>query len=172
MRSSIRLVFILSLSSNLIGDGQRIDPFLNPLHYDLVVLPIISGGSPRLCGHVFVDVQPTRTTNLVTLHAVDLTIVDVSVRNAVNETAAHRAANDRFLQLEDLCFSGLFVQTSKAYQTIQEEPERVRIVLNQVLIKGRQYRIGLYYVGKVRDDPRGFFRANYQNDVTSCCHRG
>ncbi|XP_046447507.1 aminopeptidase N-like isoform X2 [Daphnia pulex] len=46
------------------------------------------------------------------------------------------------------------------------------IVLKQVLLKGHKYRIGLYYLGKVREDSRGFYRANYKNDVTSCCHQG
>jgi hypothetical protein len=112
---------------------------------------------------------------LITFHAVELTIIDVSVRSVGNETAAvNPAIDDRFLQLEDLCISGLFVQTSKEFQTIQEEPEReqMSIVLKQVLLKGHKYRIGLYYLGKVREDSRGFFRANYKNDVTSCCHQG
>jgi hypothetical protein len=147
----MRLIFIrfilFLLASNVMSDGHRIDPFLNPLHYqDLVLLPVIKGGSPRLCGHVYIDVQPTRTTNLITFHTVELTIIDVSVRSVGNEMAAvNPAIDDRFLQLEDLCFSGLFVQTSKEFQTIQEEPERqqMSIVLKQVLLKGHKYRFVL-----------------------------
>lgn len=159
----------------MMNQGQRIGSFFNPHHYDLVLLPIISGGSPRLCGHVYIDLEPTKTTNVVAFHALDITVIDVSVRNVeLNETVRQNPADDRFLQLEDLCFSGLFVQISKAYQTIQEEPERehITIVLKKILMKGQKYRIGLYYVGKVRDDSKGFFRANYRNDVNSCCHQG
>ncbi len=169
------LLALFVLTSNVMIHGHRIDPFLNPFHYDLVLLPVISGGSPRLCGHVYVDVQPTRSTNLITFHAVELTIIDVSVRSVVNGTAAvNPTTDDRFLQLEDFCFSGLFVQTSQEFQTIQEEPEReqMNIVLKQVLLKGHKYRIGLYYLGKVGDNSRGFYRANYKNDVNSCCHQG
>jgi hypothetical protein len=109
----MRLIFIrfilFLLASNVMSDGHRIDPFLNPLHYqDLVLLPVIKGGSPRLCDHVYIDVHPTRTTNLTTFHTVELTIIDVSVRSVGNEMAAANPAIDEksvFLQLEDLCFS-------------------------------------------------------------------
>jgi hypothetical protein len=109
----MRLIFIrfvlFLLASNVMSDGHRIDPFLNPLHYDLVLLHVIKGGSPRLCDHVYIDVQPTRTTNLITFHTVELTIIDVSVRSVGKEMAAvNPAIDDRFLQLEDLCILGSF----------------------------------------------------------------
>lgn len=176
MRFFVKLA--LFLFANL-SDGQRIGSFMRPIHYDLALLPIISGGSPRLCGHVFIDLEPKTTTNLVTLHGSDITIIDVSVEQVFlvtgNESAASNSnKKDRFLQLEDLCFSGLFVQENEAQTLIQEEREKqqIDIILNEILIKDKRYRIGLFYVAKVRDDSRGFFRANYKNDNTSCCIQG
>lgn len=178
----MRFLSVLSalfLFANNLSDGQRIGSFMRPIHYDLALLPIISGSSPRLCGHVFIDLEPTTTTNLVTLHGSDITILDVSVEQVIlvtgNESAASNSSNkDRFLQLEDLCFSGLFEQTNEAQTFTQEEPEKqqIDIVLKEILIKDKRYRIGLFYVAKVREDNRGFFRANYRNDNTSCCIQG
>jgi hypothetical protein len=161
------------------SDGQRIGTLMRPVHYDLALLPINSGGSPRLCGHVFIDLEPTTTTNLVTLHGVDITVLDVSVEQVLlvtgNESVASNSSNkDRFLQLEDLCFSGLFEQVKEAHTVIQKESERqqIDIILKEILIKDKRYRLGLFYVAKVREDARGFFRTNYRNDNTSCCIQG
>lgn len=169
----------LFLFANNLSDGQRIGSFMRPIHYDLALLPIISGSSPRLCGHVFIDLEPTTTTNLVTLHGSDITILDISVEQVIlvtgNESVASNSSNkDRFIKLEDLCFSGLFEQTNEAQTFTQEEPEKqqIDIILKEILIKNKRYRIGLFYVAKVREDNRGFFRANYRNDNTSCCIQG
>lgn len=165
------------LLANL-SDGQRIGSLMRPVHYDLAFLPIISGGSPRLCGHVFIDLEPTTTTNLVTLHGADITIIDVSVEQVFlvgKWNSSNNNNKDRFLQLEDLCFSGLmYEQVNEAHTVIQEEPEKqqLNIILKETLIKGKRYRLGLFYFAKMSDDSRGFFRANYRNDQTSCCIQG
>lgn len=166
---------VLIVFANL-SDGQRIGSTLRPHHYDLVLLPIISGSSPRLCGHVFIDLEPTTSTNLLTLHGVDIAIIDVSVEQVLglgNETTPN-FSDERFLQLEDLCFSGLFVPAARAFQRIQEDPDRqqINIILKQSLIKGQRYRIGLFYVAKVREESKGFYRVNYKTEDDSCCHEG
>ncbi len=174
------VIMTLFLMANL-SDGQRIGSLVRPVHYDLALLPIISGDGPRLCGHVFIDLEPTTTTNLVTLHGADIVIIDVSVEQvflvAGNESAKSNSSSsdkDRFLLLEDLCFSGLYEPVNEAHTVIQEEPEKqqLNIILKEILIKGNRYRLGLFYVAKVNDDSRGFFRANYRNDNTSCCIQG
>jgi hypothetical protein len=168
-------ILTLFLLANF-SDGQRIGSLMRPVHYDLAFLPIISGGAPRLCGHVFIDLEPTTTTNLVTLHGADITIIDVSVEQVFLDGKFNSSNNskDRFLQLEDLCFSGLFELVNEAHTVIQEEPEKqqLNIILKETLIKGKRYRLGLFYFAKVNDDSRGFFRANYRNDHTSCCIQG
>lgn len=168
-------ILALFLLANL-SDGQRIGSLMRPVHYDLAFLPIISGGAPRLCGHVFIDLEPTTTTNLVTLHGADISIIDVSVEQVFLVGKSNSSnSKDRFLQLEDLCFSGLmYEQVNEAHTVIQEEPEKqqLNIILKETLIKEKRYRLGLFYVAKVNDDSRGFFRANYRNDHTSCCIQG
>ncbi|KAK4026308.1 hypothetical protein OUZ56_015315 [Daphnia magna] len=128
--------------------------------------------TPRLCGHVLVDLEPTTTTNVVTFHGVEISILDVSVEQVLD--TEKKISSDRSVQLEDLCFSGLFEIVNEAHTVIHEDVERqqISVILKQTLIKGHRYRVGLFYVAKVRDDNRGFFRANYKNDNTSCCHEG
>lgn len=169
MHILIKLAVLLFSS---VSSGQRIGSLVKPIHYDLLLLPIISGGSPRLCGHVFIDLKPTTSTNLVTFHGTEITILDVSVEQVLD--TEKKNTSDLSLQLEDLCFSGLFEQVSEAQTVIQDDPERqqISVVLKQTLIKDQIYRVGLFYVAKVRDDNRGFFRANYKKDNSSCCHEG
>ncbi|KAK4026306.1 hypothetical protein OUZ56_015313 [Daphnia magna] len=169
MRLLIQL-FVLLFSS--VNNGHRLGSSMKPIHYDLLLLPIISGGSPRLCGHVLVDLEPTMTTNVVTFHGVEISILDVSIEQVLD--TEKKINSDRSVQLEDLCFSGLFEIVNEAHTVIHEDVERqqISVILKQTLIKGHRYRVGLFYVAKVRDDNRGFFRANYKNDNTSCCHEG
>lgn len=169
MRLLIQLFVLLFASVN---NGHRLGSSMKPIHYDLLLLPIISGGSPRLCGHVLVDLEPTTTTNVVTFHGVEISILDVSVEQVLD--TEKKISSDRSVQLEDLCFSGLFEIVNEAHTVIHEDVERqqISVILKQTLIKGHRYRVGLFYVAKVRDDNRGFFRANYKNDNTSCCHEG
>lgn len=174
-RMHFLFILVLTLFANF-NDGQRIGSSLRPLHYDLVLLPIISGSSPRLCGHVFIDLEPTTSTNVVTFHGVDITLLDVSVEPVlgVRNGTTTNFSDDRFLQLEDLCFSGLFVSVSRVFQRIQDDPERQQfsIILKQSLKKGKRYRIGLLYMANVRDESKGFYRINYKTNDDSCCHEG
>ena len=155
--------------------AQRIGSLFRPMHYDLVLLPIVSGNSPRLCGHVFVDLEPSATTNFLTFHGNEITVLDVSVELVTSYGTNKMPASKRLSRVEELCFSGLFEDLSGDVDVIHDEDERqqINVILKKPLIRNKQYRIGLFYFGLVRDEiVRGFFRVNYKKDSTSCCHQG
>jgi len=76
--SLISLLLLLLLDSEL-ASGERIADTIQPQHYDLVLLPIL-GKNPRLCGHIFIDFEAKKTTNLFALHGIDLKILEASVK--------------------------------------------------------------------------------------------
>lgn len=167
MQILVRLIFLL-LPYLIVG--QRIDSLIHPFHYDLVLLPIINGNNPILCGHVFIDLELKASTNLLTFHGADITIMDASV-----ELIPGPAKNiSRFDILEDLCFSFVFQDYSGDVDIIQpdEGREQISVIFKRPLLKFQRYRIGLSYVGQIRKESKGFFRANYKNDQDSCCHHG
>ena len=152
--------------------AQRIGSLFRPMHYDLVLLPIISGNSPQLCGHVFVDLEPSATTNILTFHGNEITVRDVSVELVTSYGTNKMPASERLSSVEKLCFSGLFGDLSGDVDAIQKEDEKqqINVELKKPLMQNKQYRIGVFYVGLVRDEiVRGFFRFNYKNVSSSCC---
>ena len=146
------------------------------MHYDLVLLPIISGNGPRLCGHVFIDLEPSATTNLLSFHGNEITVLDISVEILTDNNGTSKMSSiERLGKVEELCFSGVFEDLSGDVDVIHDEDERQQIsaILKQPLIKNKHYRIGVFYIGLVRDKTAvGFFRSNYKNDSSSCCHQG
>ena len=151
---------------------QRISSILRPVHYDLVILPIINGDNPRLCGHVFIDLIPRNTTNTVIFHSVELDILYVSVEPVTSEDGTVRMTfNDRLNTVEILCFSGQFDKISKDVDLIRENfaKQETSVVLNRNLLTNEKYRIGIFYTGKVIDGNVGFFRANYAS--SSCLNK-
>ncbi len=154
--------------------AQRIGSLLRPIHYDLALLPIINGNSPRLCGHVFVDLEPSAFTNFLTFHGNQIKVLDVSVELVSGNGTAKMSNSERLSSVEELCFSGLFEKFSGDVEVIHDEDERqqINVILKQPLRKNQKYRVGLFYVGHVREESVGFFRANYKNDSSSCCHQG
>lgn len=169
---STQLVFVLLFSNVCVG--QRISSILRPVHYDLVILPIINGNNPRLCGSILINLIPSGTTNVVTFHGVELNILDISVEEAPVNDTINMTDKDRLNKVEELCFSGVFDKVSQDVDAIKEDTEKqqVSIVLKQNLRKNQGYRIGIFYTGKVRDSNVGFFRANYKNDNSSCHDQG
>ena len=148
---------------------QRISSILKPVHYDLVILPIINGDHPRLCGHVFIDLIPNNTTNTVIFHSVELDILDVSAEPVTSEDGTVKMTfNDRLNTVEELCFLNKFDKVSKDVDVIREDvvKQQMSVVLKRNLLRNQKYRIGIFYTGKVIDGNVGFFRANY--DSSSC----
>lgn len=166
--------FVLPFLFTTASTAQRIGSLLRPIHYDLALLPIINGNSPRLCGHVFVDLEPSAFTNLLTFHGNEIKVLDVSVELVSGNGTAKISASERLSSVEELCFSGLFEKFSGDVDVIQDEDERqqINVILKQPLRKNKKYRVGIFYVGHVREESVGFFRANYKNDSSSCCYQG
>ena len=166
-RLAIMLVFLLIFYQ---VNGQRLDSSIQPLHYDLVLLPYVFGDLHRLCGHVFIDIQPQVTTSGLVLHGVDVSILDTSIEPLLGPVKNHR-----FQVVEDLCLTGLFVENSDQVDFVNyyDEKEQIHIGFKEPMYGGTQYRLGLFYLAKVNDETiKGFFQINYKNGSTSCCHLG
>lgn len=73
------LLSIFLFGSEIIECWRLKDPGVLPIHYDLVLLPILTGRNPRLCGHVYIDVEAQATTNLIRFHGMDLEILDATI---------------------------------------------------------------------------------------------
>lgn len=68
----------LIVSFTLLIHGQELNPSVIPLHYDVVLLPILNR-NPRLCGHVYIDVEARNTTNVIRFHGAELEILDTTI---------------------------------------------------------------------------------------------
>lgn len=154
---------------------QRIGSTVKPIHYDLVILPMIQEENPRLCGHVIIDFEMRTTTNLVTLHSYQLDVLDVKLfpSNATRSTT--RKSQQRLEKVKDMCFSGLLDVSSEWVDVIQEEldKQQINIIFKRPLFKNTRYRIAIIYRGKINnEEAKGFFKVSYKNDPETCCPDG
>lgn len=176
MRFAVLLALVLCFAHSNVG--QRIGNLFEPYHYDLVMLPLMTGVVPRLCGHVYIDVEPKATTNIFLLHGYDITVLDVNVAQVSflkNVTTPPKfSQSERLQSVEDVCFSGIFDRTSGDVDTVNVEEDRqlISIVFKKPFIAKKKYRVGIFYIAKINTESKGFFRANYKNDSTSCCNEG
>lgn len=156
-------------------DCQRIGSLAKPLHYDLVILPVIQEENPRLCGHVIIDFELNTTTNLVTLNGYELNVLDVRLLSSNTTRGGTRRSQQRLERVKDMCFSGLFEVSDQWVDLIQHDNDQqhIKIVFKKPLLKNTRHRIGIAYQGKIYNgEPKGFFRASYKNDPESCCPDG
>ena len=163
-------MLVILLLFDLCANGQRLNSSIQPLHYDLVLLPYVFGDLHRLCGHIFIDIQPQVTTSDLVLHGVDVSILDTSITPFLEGENNHR-----FQVVEELCLSGLFVENSDQIDFVNyyDDKEQIHIKFKEPMSGGTKYRVGLFYLAKVNDETiKGFFQINYKNDSSSCCHLG
>lgn len=153
---------------------------VTPNHYQLTLLPILED-SPRLCGHVWIDVTARMETNMIILHATDLAIVKAVVLAlpADNESST-LGYDDERQTVEDLCFtSSVFYGDTSNERNIADNffqdgaKELMTITLTEGLKSGGHYRIGILYNGVVFDTGnKGFFRSKYEaGNRIDCCKR-
>ena len=180
MKSSLLLLFTCLILHNHQGNGQRFDqpPLVVPIHYDLALLPILAR-NPRLCGHVYIDIEAQNLTNVVILNGRDLEILEVSFEPLNINNTELKGAEERLSRIEEVCFDQLEAPTSQnsiksdpSIQIIRQDVEKEmwNFILHKSMVPGEKYRMGLLYRGKVFERSEGFYRAKY-TDPGSCCEK-
>lgn len=183
MKSSLFLFhfFTLILIVNHQAKSQRLEqpPLVIPIHYDIALLPILAR-NPRLCGHVYIDIEARNSTNVVILNGRDLEILEVTFESLNEGNKALMGAEERMSRVEEVCFDQL--EAPPLQNTIKRDPSSIRLIrqdvdkemwnffLREFVVPGNKYRIGLLYRGNINEKSKGFFRAKY-NDPGSCCEK-
>lgn len=142
----------------------RLEPNVMPLHYNITLLPVMTGNDVRLCGHVYLDIEATKTTNLIRFHGQDLDIYQVT----------YGSFKSPLEDVEELCFNRLTKRSNKDPMIKAISHDSVlhewTILLYKSMIQGEQYRIGILYTAKVNEKSNGFYRIKATNPAT-CCER-
>lgn len=169
---------LVVLAENIV----QLPEIITPIHYQLTLLPILEDNI-RLCGHVWIDVTARMETNLILLHAADLTVVKAVVfplpAGESKQTSSHYQNGQ---MVEDLCFNSVVYHDDSAapYSDISDvvhhdgQNELLTIILKENMIRDTRYRIGILYNGNVYDkgESKGFFRTQYEaTNHADCCKR-
>ncbi|XP_057367851.1 thyrotropin-releasing hormone-degrading ectoenzyme-like [Daphnia carinata] len=173
---SLTTVFQVMANENL----EPLPVIVTPIHYRLTLLPVLED-NPRLCGHVWIDVKARAETNLIVLHASDLTIIKAIVL-PVSSDASERGnqfKSEDGLMVENFCFATAVYHDTNADDSnialdhhADGQKQLSSILLREVLKKGAYYRIGLLYTGNIYEANKGFFRATYEvGNKSDCCKR-
>lgn len=160
--------FLFTLVLSVIG--QRIGSSIRPIHYDLVFLPIKNSKYNRICGHVYINIEPIVTTNSVIFNKVGLNILDVGVQIVTESKNESINSDERLRRVEDLCLIGHFEDKSDDVDSIKhnDTAQQFSLSFKKPFVQNHKYRISLFYVGKVMDDIQGFFASNSHNVNASC----
>lgn len=148
---------------------QRLQTAMDVEHYDLILLPIVAGDRPQLCGHASIDFRVTSTTNKLAFHSVGLKLADVEVRTR----SAEKNDRERRSRVEDLCFFGLSDSLMETVQFVHgdQSGDETSVITKDMLYPGIDYQLDILYTGRMHDgDTIGFFRGSY-TDPGSCCQR-
>lgn len=164
MKPTVRSLSLL-LFQLTVTNCQRLSQSVKPVHYDLVILPVITGDEPRLCGHVYIDFVSDAQTNVITLNALNLEIVAISLDGDFNETL-----DSRLDRVELLCFFGFHEEEASYRHHEDKERQQLDIIFKKPFKPATKHRLGILYKGRVNDEPKGFFRASYKHG-NACCQR-
>lgn len=119
------------------GGDYRLPTHVAPVHYELTLEPLFD--SFTFNGVASIQVEVTEEANNITLHANQLTITNVTVRNSSSEFQVAAVSND----------------TDKQFLIIQFSSN----------IAVGDYYLDITYVGELNSNNRGFYRGNYQNEI-------
>ena len=180
---------ILGLAVLVGVNGQRLTMTVTPLSYDLVLLPILTGQNPRLCGHVSIDVEARNATNVIHFHGDNLEILDISFESlpaSSTTTEDGRIRSGTYLQrlerVEELCFAQTQMppplsapSRDGTVRMLSQKAERTEwtAVLARTMVPGARYRLGVQYIGQVYNVSKGFFRTKHEpgNPEHPCCDK-
>ena len=158
----------------------QLPTIVSPTHYRLTLLPILDN-TPRLCGHVWIDVTARMETSMMIFHAAaDMTVMKTIVMPLTPTTSELKLEYEDGQMVEDLCFNAVVFQDSVAnYHNIASafyqdgQKELFTVTLRENMKRGARYRVGLLYTGSVYDKGSyGFFRVQYEaSSYADCCKR-
>lgn len=138
------MVLLAMLAS---ATSLRLPASVTPLHYDVTLLPVLET-RPRLCGNVWIDVVAHSDHRMVVLNAADIDVANVVMvpLNQANETQPL----ERTRQVEQLCFDALAEEAEEHLDgdivsqfRLNRDVEWLSIELNEALVVGQHYRIGI-----------------------------
>lgn len=119
-------------------------PVMRPLHYDVIVQPFLPPGNLSFHGCINILVRCEEPTNKITLHILNISIQEVTVR--VKLVPEYR-------RLDVVRF------------TYDLRRERFTIHLCQVIKALEEFNVSLYYQGFLNNDMRGFYRSSFPDDT-------
>lgn len=179
---SIVLLSLLLLSSNIVAPENiiQLPLIVTPIQYQLTILPVLEDNA-RLCGHVWIDVKAELETNMIILHAVDLSVAKAVVLPLSKSQLIGLDQLESGQNVEELCFNSIvYHDVSASHSDISDivhhdgQKDMLTIILKENLIKNANYRIGILYTGNIYDmaTSQGFFKSQYEaSNQGDCCKR-
>ena len=124
-------------------EGYRLPSDLKPIYYDLDLAPDIYGDDPATFsfqGHVGIVMECVSPTSTITLNAKNLSIA----QSGVAVSGVTHAGTMEVVDME-----------------MNDEEDRLSIVLSEELQKGEQYRVDIDFSGPLTNDLTGLYLSSY-----------
>lgn len=122
----------------------RLPRSINPISYDIVIVPYLSGENFTFDGDVIIKMQIHETCKNISLHSFMLKIHRNFTR--VNKLNVDGEQGD------SLTIKNQYFIEAKQFLVIETEEE---------LLKGEFYELKLSYIGQIRDNLQGFYKSSY-----------
>lgn len=133
---------ILTLSE-AVENNFRLPNTTIPLHYNIWLTTHIDSGDSSFSGELTILVEVLEETPEIVVHAHDLAVTNVYLFDENMEIIEYNLEGSQHEALD------FYVATPK-----------------KPLVKGKRYNVFLSYIGNVaRNDGKGFFRSNYEDEI-------
>lgn len=119
--------------------NYRLPNDTKPIHYDISISTAIHTADLNFDGTVIIEIVAVEATNLITLHIMRNTVLNVKFWDA----------NQRVI-----------LDTNSSY-TFEVERDFMRVPLPETLVIGQRYFIEVIYKGILRNDDAGFYVSTY-----------
>ncbi|XP_026684101.1 LOW QUALITY PROTEIN: aminopeptidase N-like [Diaphorina citri] len=131
----------------------RLPTGVKPLAYKIKILPFLIENNFTFLGEVWIHVEVSQTTNNITLHMNDLTILERSIKQVDN-----RSANWESDEGTSLTIGQVRNDTINQFMVFELEDEQFWAT--------KRYVLYIKYVGKLNDQMRGLYRSSYEVNNT------
>ncbi|KAI5698987.1 hypothetical protein M8J75_014843 [Diaphorina citri] len=131
----------------------RLPTDVKPLAYRIKILPFLIENNFTFLGEVWIHVEVSQTTNNITLHMNDLTILERSIKQVDN-----RSANWESDEGTSLTIGQVRNDTINQFMVFELEDEQFWAT--------KRYVLYIKYVGKLNDQMRGLYRSSYEVNNT------
>lgn len=148
-----RIIVLLVLFGSFVSCEHRLPTNTKPLSYYLSLTTYIHEGDSTFFGFVDIRLHALDTTDIITLHSVDLDDLEVTLR--------------------DTQYSPPKVYRNLTY-TQDEENELLRIETPKevVLQEGQEYILSISFFGKMANDSSGFYRMDFDDSQNRKVYAG